>query len=61
MLCKTILHNGVIFVLSKAIVWVQANGRLPQAVLLKKVVENINSVGFFSSVTSFINEEVYLV
>ena len=56
-----ILHHGVIFVLPRAIVCVQAHGRLPKVIMLKEVVKKINySVGSFSCVTSFINDEVYL-
>ena len=44
-----ILHRGVIFVLSRAIVCLQAHGRLPKAIMLKEVVEKTNySVGSFS-------------
>ena len=54
-----ILHHGVIFVLPRAIVCVQARGRLPKAIMLKEVVEKSKySVGSFSCVTSFINNEV---
>ena len=56
-----ILQHGIVFVLPSTVVCVQAHSRFPKAIVLKKVVEKTNySVGSFSCVTSFINDEVYL-
>ena len=56
-----ILQHGGVFVLPSTVVCVQAHSHFPKAIVLKIVVEKTNySVGSFSCVTSFINDEVYL-